>query len=197
MSVFSVDELLQEAGVGADGRVHCEQFAKAATRCHTKHWHHNWHHRCCRKHRHCARASPRSQSVDKVRRLEAGPSFTAGANMHVTNKRLDWWEGIFAAGRAAFLFLVQEKQNKGTIWCTTHSTNKTFCSEHTASFDYCRYTSSFTLTLHELADKCLIVETITIIISGRCVWTNWHQSEESPSVFLLLHRNGAGTGMGW
>ncbi|XP_063333596.1 calmodulin-like protein 4 isoform X1 [Pelmatolapia mariae] len=32
-----VDELLQEAGVGADGRVHCEQFAKAATRCHTKH----------------------------------------------------------------------------------------------------------------------------------------------------------------
>ncbi|CAI5668328.1 calmodulin-like protein 4 isoform X1 [Oreochromis niloticus] len=32
-----VDELLQEVGVGADGRVHCEQFAKAATRCHIKH----------------------------------------------------------------------------------------------------------------------------------------------------------------
>ncbi|XP_035013077.1 calmodulin-like protein 4 isoform X1 [Hippoglossus stenolepis] len=27
-----VDELLKEAGVGADGRVHCEQFAKAVTR---------------------------------------------------------------------------------------------------------------------------------------------------------------------
>ncbi|XP_023283585.1 calmodulin-like protein 4 [Seriola lalandi dorsalis] len=28
-----VDELLREAGVGPDGRVHCEQFAKAVTRC--------------------------------------------------------------------------------------------------------------------------------------------------------------------
>ncbi|XP_071316987.1 calmodulin-like protein 4 [Trachinotus anak] len=28
-----VEELLREAGVGADGRVHCEQFAKAVTRC--------------------------------------------------------------------------------------------------------------------------------------------------------------------
>ncbi|XP_026221251.1 calmodulin-like protein 4 [Anabas testudineus] len=27
-----VDQLLKEAGVGADGRVHCEQFAKAVTR---------------------------------------------------------------------------------------------------------------------------------------------------------------------
>ncbi|XP_029288973.1 calmodulin-like protein 4 [Cottoperca gobio] len=27
-----VDELLQEAGVGPDGRVHCEQFAEAVTR---------------------------------------------------------------------------------------------------------------------------------------------------------------------
>ncbi|XP_068459738.1 calmodulin-like protein 4 [Clinocottus analis] len=27
-----VDELLKEAGVGADGRVHCEQFARAVTR---------------------------------------------------------------------------------------------------------------------------------------------------------------------
>ncbi|KAF1386334.1 hypothetical protein PFLUV_G00093680 [Perca fluviatilis] len=27
-----VDELLKEAGVGTDGRVHCEQFAKAVTR---------------------------------------------------------------------------------------------------------------------------------------------------------------------
>ncbi|KAI3371132.1 hypothetical protein L3Q82_023532 [Scortum barcoo] len=27
-----VDELLKEAGVGPDGRVHCEQFAKAVTR---------------------------------------------------------------------------------------------------------------------------------------------------------------------
>ncbi|XP_028442139.1 calmodulin-like protein 4 isoform X3 [Perca flavescens] len=26
-----VDELLKEAGVGTDGRVHCEQFAKAVT----------------------------------------------------------------------------------------------------------------------------------------------------------------------
>ncbi|KAL4003965.1 F-box protein 38 [Sarotherodon galilaeus] len=32
-----VDELLQEAGVGADGRVHYEQFAKVATRCDIKH----------------------------------------------------------------------------------------------------------------------------------------------------------------
>ncbi|XP_054476500.1 calmodulin-like protein 4 [Anoplopoma fimbria] len=31
-----VDELLKEAGVGADGRVHCEQFAKAVTRCSAK-----------------------------------------------------------------------------------------------------------------------------------------------------------------
>ncbi|XP_029992543.1 calmodulin-like protein 4 isoform X2 [Sphaeramia orbicularis] len=31
-----VDELLKEAGVGADGRVHCEQFAKAVTRSSTK-----------------------------------------------------------------------------------------------------------------------------------------------------------------
>ncbi|KAG7999817.1 Calmodulin-like protein 4 [Nibea albiflora] len=27
-----VDELLKEAGVGPDGRVHCEKFAKAVTR---------------------------------------------------------------------------------------------------------------------------------------------------------------------
>ncbi|XP_044048540.1 calmodulin-like protein 4 isoform X1 [Siniperca chuatsi] len=32
-----VDELLKEAGVGADGRVHCEQFAKAVTRSYAKH----------------------------------------------------------------------------------------------------------------------------------------------------------------
>nr|XP_046251188.1 calmodulin-like protein 4 [Scatophagus argus] len=31
-----VDELLKEAGVGADGRVHCEHFAKAVTRCSAK-----------------------------------------------------------------------------------------------------------------------------------------------------------------
>lgn len=32
VSLLSVDELLKEAGVGTDGRVHCEQFAKAVTR---------------------------------------------------------------------------------------------------------------------------------------------------------------------
>ncbi|XP_031697844.1 calmodulin-like protein 4 [Anarrhichthys ocellatus] len=32
LTEWEVDELLKEAGVGAGGRVHCEQFAKAVTR---------------------------------------------------------------------------------------------------------------------------------------------------------------------
>lgn len=37
LSDREVDELLEEAGVGVDGRVHCEQFAKAVTRSSAKH----------------------------------------------------------------------------------------------------------------------------------------------------------------